>query len=142
MRWAESQRDSFISERLRTVGRINRSDLHAMFKISAPQAAIDFDRFMKRHPGAMQYDRSKKCYVATHADLLTPTPEPEPEPEPELPDPRQRLLGFLSDAELRAIGARLDAGCPTPGLSLSPWCEQLMRDAAALWDHIRYLMAK
>lgn len=49
---------------------------------------------------------------------------------------RLQTIYRLSPSELIAIGARLTAGCPTPGVSLSPWAEQLQKDAKALFNHI------
>ncbi len=47
----------------------------------------------------------------------------------------------LSQAELEAVAARLCAGCPTAGVSLSPWAQQLQADAHALLAEVRRLQA-
>ncbi len=63
MRWAKEQRMKFITERLRSVGRINRSDLAREFRISSPQASADLKTFQGEYPGVMRYDLSAKCFV-------------------------------------------------------------------------------
>ena len=45
----------------------------------------------------------------------------------------------MTDAELRAIADRLEAGCPTRGVTMSPWAEQLVRDAFALLREVENL---
>lgn len=47
----------------------------------------------------------------------------------------------LSARKLAAIGQRLRAGCPTKGVSVSPWAQQLQADAQALYDEVRRLQA-
>lgn len=63
MRWAQQQRLDFIGARILAGDVVNRRDLMAVFRISAPQAANDFKAFNKAHPGAMRYDLSRKAYV-------------------------------------------------------------------------------
>lgn len=65
MRWFEQHRMEWIAETLRIFGYINRVHLMKKFGVSEPQAATDFNRFMKLHPDAMRYDTSAKRYVAT-----------------------------------------------------------------------------
>ncbi|WP_029066518.1 hypothetical protein [Labrenzia sp. DG1229] len=55
---------AWISEALQVYGFINRQHLQRKFDISCPQAAIDFREYQKRHPGAMEYDASRKAYVS------------------------------------------------------------------------------
>ena len=54
-----------------------------------------------------------------------------------LPSALQDLLpgaegGGVTPADLDAIADRLARGCPTTGVSLSPWAERLQADARAL----------
>lgn len=63
MPWAVKQRLGFIGDRLMAGQTVRRSDLMEKFGISMPQASVDIRQFNKAHPGAMQYDRSKKVYV-------------------------------------------------------------------------------
>jgi len=53
----------FISDRIGKVGHINRSDICDAFGVSVPQASIDIGRWIKLHPGALEYDKSSKRYV-------------------------------------------------------------------------------
>jgi hypothetical protein len=61
--WADDYRQNWIAETLRVFGFINRVHLMRKFDISTPQAANDFARFMRERPGAMTYDKSRKCYI-------------------------------------------------------------------------------
>lgn len=63
-RWFEAQRQAWIAETLRLFGFINRGHLQLKFGISMPQASKDLSKFQRANPGAMQYDPSRKCYVA------------------------------------------------------------------------------
>lgn len=63
MNWAKEQRLEFIAKMLHVYGFINREHLVKMFRISIPQAAGDFRTFKSLHPGRMEYDTSRKCYV-------------------------------------------------------------------------------
>jgi hypothetical protein len=38
----------------------------------------------------------------------------------------------MTDVELKAIEDRLTRGCPTVGVTLSPWAQQLQSDAWAM----------
>ena len=42
----------------------------------------------------------------------------------------------MTEAELEAIGSRLERGCPTQGVTLSPWGAQLQADAFALYREL------
>ena len=64
MRWFEQHRMEWIEETLRVFGYINREHLMKKFGVSAPQAANDFREFQKIRPGAMEYDKRAKRYVA------------------------------------------------------------------------------
>lgn len=63
MAWAENYRQEWIAETLRVFGFINRAHLCRKFGISLPQAANDFGRFQREHPGRMTYDAKAKRYV-------------------------------------------------------------------------------
>lgn len=63
-RWFEQQRHAWIAEMLHIYGFINREHLQRKFGISTPQASKDLQAFGRAHPDAMQYDLSRKCYVA------------------------------------------------------------------------------
>lgn len=65
MRWNTNQRFAFIETLLYWEGQINRKDLEAFFKISAPVASADFKHYMETAPNNMIYDRSEKVYKAT-----------------------------------------------------------------------------
>lgn len=43
----------------------------------------------------------------------------------------------MSDADLTAIAERLERGPTTPGVSLSPWAEQLVKDAYAMLREVQ-----
>lgn len=45
----------------------------------------------------------------------------------------------MTDAELSAIAKRLERGCQSKGVSLSPWAERLQSDASALLDEVTRL---
>lgn len=64
MRWFEQQRMNWIAETLHVFGFINRAHLVRKFGVSLPQASMDLQKFQDLRPGAMDYDTSKKCYVA------------------------------------------------------------------------------
>lgn len=64
-RWGQERRVEFIDFRLQWDGRVNRSDLIDFFRISVPQASLDFARYMELAPKNIEYDRSEKAYLAT-----------------------------------------------------------------------------
>lgn len=45
MNWAANQRQSYISERVRNVGALNRFDIQKEFNVSAQQASSDIAHF-------------------------------------------------------------------------------------------------
>lgn len=45
----------------------------------------------------------------------------------------------MTDADLKRIAARLRKGCPTAGVTLSPWAKQLQTDARVLLAEVRKL---
>lgn len=72
-RWGQDRRLEFIDFRLLWEGRLNRSDLTTFFRISIPQASLDFAAYQELAPGNMVYDRTQKTYVAapTFQPVLT-----------------------------------------------------------------------
>ena len=64
-RWGQERRIEFIDFRLQWDGRVNRSDLIEFFRISVPQASLDFARYLELAPQNIEYDRSEKAYLAT-----------------------------------------------------------------------------
>ncbi|OGT54747.1 MAG: hypothetical protein A3E01_18710 [Gammaproteobacteria bacterium RIFCSPHIGHO2_12_FULL_63_22] len=64
-RWSQRQRYGFLEQRLYWEGAISRSDLMRRFAISAPQASDDVANYMGLAPGNVEFDRSRKVYVAT-----------------------------------------------------------------------------
>ena len=65
MRWFEQRRHEWIAEALRIYGYVNRAHVERAFGVSTPQASKDLTAFQRLNPGAMRYDVSAKCYVAT-----------------------------------------------------------------------------
>jgi len=63
MTWAEEARLDFIDLLLLARGRVVRADLVERFGISMSQASGDIRSFIRQHPDAMRYDKSRKCYV-------------------------------------------------------------------------------
>jgi len=63
MTWAVNYRQNWIADRLAILGFINRAHLMKNFSISAQQASIDLNRFLREHPGVMAYDKTAKRYV-------------------------------------------------------------------------------
>lgn len=63
MAWCEDQRQAWIADMLAVYGFINRGHLMRKFGISMPQASKDLQLFARRHPGTIQYDLTRKCYV-------------------------------------------------------------------------------
>ncbi|WP_313027726.1 WYL domain-containing protein [Pseudomonas lopnurensis] len=64
-RWGQDRRLEFIDFRLLWEGRLNRSDLTSFFRISVPQASLDFAAYQELAPDNMTYDRTLKAYVAS-----------------------------------------------------------------------------
>lgn len=62
--WFINHRQGFIADSLRLFGQINRATLVERFNISAPQASMDIQRFLRENPDAMIYDGRCKTYVA------------------------------------------------------------------------------
>lgn len=62
--WFPRHRMEWITEMLRVYGFINRKYLVLKFAISKIQAAKDLHDYRSQHPGQMEYDLTRKCYVA------------------------------------------------------------------------------
>jgi hypothetical protein len=62
--WFLRQRMNWMVESLYVFGFLRREHLQRKFGISVPQASADFQLFMRLYPGRMQYDLSRKMYVA------------------------------------------------------------------------------
>lgn len=63
-RWGQARRLEFIDSRLLWDGKVNRSDLVDFFKISPPQATLDFAEYMQRAPNNAAYAPKERAYVA------------------------------------------------------------------------------
>ena len=76
-RWGQERRLEFIDFRLHWEGRVNRSDLTEFFRISIPQASLDFSAYQELAPDNMVYDRTERAYVATETfKAIMVNPEP------------------------------------------------------------------
>ncbi|MEQ1903136.1 MAG: WYL domain-containing protein [Pirellulaceae bacterium] len=64
-RWGFVQRLEFIEFRLFWDGQINRADIIEKFRISEPQASADLTAYQSIAPGNIEYDKSRKTYVAS-----------------------------------------------------------------------------
>lgn len=64
-RWGQERRLEFIDFRLQWEGRVNRSDITEVFRISIPQASLDLAHYQSLAPHNLEYDRVQKTYVAT-----------------------------------------------------------------------------
>lgn len=67
LRWGTERRLAFIEFRLCWEGRINRADLVEFFGISVPQASTDLKNYRALAPGNVDYDATRRQYVATPA---------------------------------------------------------------------------
>jgi hypothetical protein len=70
--WAQQQRLTWINEVIDIFGSINRRHLQRKFRISTPQASVDFQLFQTLFPGVMKYDTQEKKYF--NAALLPDEP--------------------------------------------------------------------
>lgn len=75
MKYQIKQRMDFISDTLKTKGRLNRADIMHRFGISVAQAGIDIREYVKSHPKATRYDVQKKTYLYT-GSVFTPSAAP------------------------------------------------------------------
>ena len=60
--WYARHRQLWIAETIAVFGTINREHLIRKFGISAPQASLDLKRFLKEHPGLIEYSRVTQRY--------------------------------------------------------------------------------
>ena len=63
MTYATDRRFDYIDHRLLTHGELGRADIERIFGVSNSQASSDMQAFLAAHPGAMDYDKSRKRYV-------------------------------------------------------------------------------
>jgi predicted DNA-binding transcriptional regulator YafY len=78
LRWAPEQRLEFIEFRLFWDGWVNRSDLMDRFGVSEPQASKDLSTYRELAPANLEYDSSRKRYVAASSFrplYLRPNPD-------------------------------------------------------------------
>lgn len=62
--WPDAKRRQWwISKQVASVGKINRADICSAFDVSVPQASKDINRWLTANPGALNYDKSAKCYI-------------------------------------------------------------------------------
>jgi hypothetical protein len=62
--WFWDQRQRWIAETIGIFGFINREHIERKFGVSTPQASNDLRDFQRLHPGAIEYDKAAKRYVA------------------------------------------------------------------------------
>lgn len=60
--WFAEHRIAWIIEASSIYGYINRGHIQRKFGVSTPQASTDLKVAQQRHPGALVYDPSAKCY--------------------------------------------------------------------------------
>jgi len=65
LRWGAEQRLEFIEFRLYWEGGINRADLVDFFGVSVPQASNDLSQYQELAPANLEYDKSRKRYLAS-----------------------------------------------------------------------------
>lgn len=78
IRWGVEQRLEFIEFRLFWEGGINRGDIIEIFGVSVPQASKDLTMYQEAAPGNVEYDKSAKRYIPSHAfrpRFLRPEPD-------------------------------------------------------------------
>jgi len=63
--WSQRQRYAFLENRLFWEGSVTRGDLMERFDISGPQASDDVAKYLLMAPGNLEFDRSRKAFVAT-----------------------------------------------------------------------------
>ena len=64
MNWDVERRLDAIDWCLYRNGEIRREHLMSIFGMSKPQASTDFAKYERLYPGAMVYNKSRKCYEA------------------------------------------------------------------------------
>jgi hypothetical protein len=65
IRWGVEQRLEYIEFRLFWDGELKRGDITGRFGVSTPQASADLATYRERAPGNVDYDGSRKRFVAT-----------------------------------------------------------------------------
>lgn len=63
MTWAIARRLDYIDWHLVTAGEVQRADIMQQFGVSETIASGDLNEFLRLHPAAMAYDKSRKRYV-------------------------------------------------------------------------------
>lgn len=63
MTWAQERRLDYIDYRLCLHGEVQRGDIIRTFDVSMSQASQDVQAFLREHPKAADYDKSRKRYV-------------------------------------------------------------------------------
>lgn len=63
-RWSVDQRLEFIDFRIFWEGAIRRADLVDKFGVSVPQASLDLAKYRESAPSNIEYDASRKSYIA------------------------------------------------------------------------------
>ena len=82
MTWFQRQRQDFIRAQLQTYGMIRRAEIAERFGVTIQVASADIQAFVASHPGAIDYDRSAKCYTYDAREALKGV---DPDPERECP---------------------------------------------------------
>lgn len=65
MQWGIERRIDFIEYLLYWDGKVNRKDITQFFGVSTPQASADIKRYQELAPDNIEYDKSRKCYLAS-----------------------------------------------------------------------------
>lgn len=63
--WGRQRRLEYLEHKLYWEGKINRRDLKEKFKISTPQASVDFAKYQEEAPQNIAYNASAKYYEPT-----------------------------------------------------------------------------
>lgn len=56
------RRQFYLTDQLKTFGHFGRAGLCEKFKVSAPQASLDIQRWLREHPGEAVYNTSSRHY--------------------------------------------------------------------------------
>lgn len=62
MRYIERQIEAFINSKTQDGGKLNRSDLSDHFSFGELSASKHIQKFIKRNPGFLTYDMTRKGY--------------------------------------------------------------------------------
>lgn len=63
-KWSARERLLFIEKVAYWRGWIRRADICTQFNVSTPQASADLSEYQRLNPSSLEYDGSRKCYVA------------------------------------------------------------------------------